>query len=356
MLGNHQTAHELLDRRSNIYSSRPRFPFMGECVSDGKRILLLPYGDTFRAYRKMQAGFVSARVSDTYRELQDVESKQLAHEFLSTSDFSDRFHRYSSSLMFALAYGKRMPEGDEPEVTGVDKIMRDLDVLFSQRWIVDYLPFLNVLPRCLARWKYIAQKMRKKEVDYFHDVGKVAEQSQAWNWTKEITASKDSHNLTPSQVAYAVGNTYEAASDTTTIVLEAFIMAAVLHPDKMRTAQEELDRVVGRDRLPTFDDMDQLPYIRALVKEVHRWRPVIPGGVPHAVTEDDVYNGHFIPRNSTVIGNHWAISMDPEVYGKPEEFIPERWLENPDLPPPVTFGFGRRKCIGEWTRKYHKYV
>lgn len=348
MLGNHETARDLLDRRSNIYSSRPRQPMVGELVSEGNRSLILPYGDQWRAYRRLQGAFLSPRMSDTYRELQDLESKQLVREFLTRSDFSDRFHRYSSSLTFALAYGKRMPDGDEPEVVGIDRIMNDLNALFTQRWIVDYLPFLNVLPRWLAWWKYTADRVRKEEVSFFNGVREAAERRKAWNWTKEITASKDSQGLTHTQVSYVVGNTYEAGSDTTTMTLQVFIMAAVLHPDKMHKAQEQIDRVVGRSRLPSFDDSDQLPYVHAVVKEVHRWRPVLPGGVPHVVTEDDEYMGYHIPKNATVIGNHWAISMDPEVYDRPEEFIPERWLENPDLPPVATFGFGRRRCIGKW--------
>ena len=52
-----------------------------------------------------------------------------------------------------------------------------------------------------------------------------------------------------------------------------------LHPEIQRKAQEELDRVVGTDRLPTFADRDNLPYLEALVSEVHRWMPVSPMGM-----------------------------------------------------------------------------
>lgn len=57
-----------------------------------------------------------------------------------------------------------------------------------------------------------------------------------------------------------------------------FLLAMVLYPDVMRTAQAEIDEVVGRDRLPNFGDYDKLPYINAIVKEVLRWRPVLPLG------------------------------------------------------------------------------
>lgn len=58
------------------------------------------------------------------------------------------------------------------------------------------------------------------------------------------------------------------------------MLAMALYPDVMRKAQAEIDAVVGRDRLPTFADREHLPYLRAMVKEVLRWRPVGPLGLP----------------------------------------------------------------------------
>lgn len=78
-----------------------------------------------------------------------------------------------------------------------------------------------------------------------------------------------------------------------------------MHPDKQRMAQEELDRVVGKDRLPNFSDYDQLPYVRAIVKEVLRWHIVSPLGLPHVSLEDDVYEGYFIPAGTIVNTNMW---------------------------------------------------
>lgn len=102
-----------------------------------------------------------------------------------------------------------------------------------------------------------------------------------------------------------------------------------LYPGIQRKAQEELDRVIGSDRLPTFADRDRLPYISALVMEVLRWIPIGPLGmsftklfhsqpqeclcftprvaVPHLSTQDDWYNGYFIPKGTNVIPNIWYV-------------------------------------------------
>jgi cytochrome P450 len=79
----------------------------------------------------------------------------------------------------------------------------------------------------------------------------------------------------------------------------------MVFPEAQRKAQEEIDRVVGGGRLPTLADRESLPYIEATVKEVLRWHPVAPMGLPHTSTEDDVCEGYFIPKGSMLFANVW---------------------------------------------------
>jgi cytochrome P450 len=74
-----------------------------------------------------------------------------------------------------------------------------------------------------------------------------------------------------------------------------------MHPEIQKRAREELDTVVGSDRLPTFEDYESLPYIRAIIMECSRWLPVVPMSVPHRVTRDDYYKGYFIPEGTVVL-------------------------------------------------------
>ncbi|KAK4553134.1 hypothetical protein LTR86_009861 [Recurvomyces mirabilis] len=346
-LGTQSVARELLEKRSNIYSSRPRMTMVGECISQGNRSLILPYGEQWRGYRRLQGAFLSPRMSNTYRELQDLESKQLVSEFLTKDDFFKRYHRYSSSLTFALAYGKRMPTGQEEEVKGVERIMDNLNKAFITNWIVDSLPWLNNLPDFMKPWKKTADFLGDEERDFFNDIRRPATSRPGYNWCKDILTMKEHKDLTDLQLSYVIGNTYEAGADTTTMTLQVFTLAAVLHPDKVKILQDEIDGIVGRDRLPTFDDVDKMPYLLAFVKEVHRWRPVLPGGVPHAVTAADEYMGYHIPKDSTIVGGHWAISMDEDMYPNADDFEPDRFIQDPDLPY-SQFGYGRRKCIGQY--------
>jgi len=104
---------------------------------------------------------------------------------------------------------------------------------------------------------------------------------------------------------------YGGGADTTVSAIYSFFLAITLHPEVAKKAQEEIDAVVGNDRLPTFDDREHLPYIDAVSKEVFRWNSVIPTAVPHRVIQDDIHEGFFIPKGSVVIPN--------ETYARPED-------------------------------------
>ena len=103
-----------------------------------------------------------------------------------------------------------------------------------------------------------------------------------------------------------------------------FFLAMILYPDVQRRAQVELDVVVGQDRLPSFADREHLPYINAICTELHRWMPVGPlgkqpcitsttwlcllkcgAGIPHMLSQDDTYDGYFLPKGTIFFVNNW---------------------------------------------------
>lgn len=101
----------------------------------------------------------------------------------------------------------------------------------------------------------------------------------------------------------------------------------------------------------------ELAYIRALVKEVLRGHTVDPVGLPHRTTEDDWYNGYFIPKGTFLVPNFWHLSRDPDIYGPDaDQFNPSRHFDKDGRLPPaladtkeeghVSYGFGWRTCVG----------
>lgn len=80
-------------------------------------------------------------------------------------------------------------------------------------------------------------------------------------------------------------------------------MALVNYPEVQRKAQQEIDRVIGMDRVPSFDDRDALPYVEAVWKEAMRWRAIGQLAIPHAVEQDDEINGYTIPKGSMILAS-----------------------------------------------------
>jgi len=157
--------------------------------------------------------------------------------------------------------------------------------------------------------------------------------------------------LSDRELYYLAGAIFGAGSDTTASALGFMTMAAACYPEAQARVQAQLDEVVGRERVPTFEDEDMLPEVTAFVLEVYRWRPVSAGGFSHKAMKDIVWKNYVIPAGAEIIGNHWAISRDPEIYPDPEEFRPQRWLNDQgrikDDLKFFNFGFGRRVCVGQ---------
>jgi len=176
---------------------------------------------------------------------------------------------------------------------------------------------------------------------------------------KDVVALQAAEGYSDGYTSYIPALLWEAGSDTTSTQLYGFIQALLLYPEVQVKGQAELDTVIGPGRMPTLDDMPQLPYVRACVKESLRWLPAaILGAFPHATSEDDVYMDHRIPKDALLLLNTWTIHRDESRYPNPAAFIPERYLNDSsssaesasrtDVSQRDHFGFGagRRICPG----------
>lgn len=142
-----------------------------------------------------------------------------------------------------------------------------------------------------------------------------------------------------------------AGSETTSSTIEWALTELLSNPESLNKAKAELGQAVGADRTFEEDDIDNLPYLKAVIKETLRLHPPIPFLVPRRAMEDTNFQGYHIPKDTQVLVNAWAIGRDPEVWDEPWSFKPERFLgstvdykgQNYEL---IPFGAGRRMCAG----------
>lgn len=144
---------------------------------------------------------------------------------------------------------------------------------------------------------------------------------------------------------------YGGSVHTVPAALSWFFLAMTLFPAVQNKAQNEIDRVVGHERLPGFQDRADLPYVEAVIKESMRWIPIAPLSLPRACNEEiENFRGYYIPKGSTILPSISWYSQDPKIYHNPDIFKPERFLgPNQELDPyKFVFGFGRRICPGRF--------
>ncbi|KAH0366556.1 cytochrome P450, partial [Aureobasidium melanogenum] len=369
VLSSLEVVKELLDKRSAIYSDRPEAYAAKHIPTSKLRIVFMPYTPLWRKLRKVIHSLLSIKASKNYDPYQEMERKQMLDEILiNPNDVFTSLQRYTTSLVATLLYGWRASSSTDPRMHKLDRELAALQAALgtTAAALLDAFPIMRFLPDALLPVK---DKIHRA-LQMGHDV-----HMENWYAVKEnikngtlgncmsigLARAQEKNDITDVEAAYAVGNIFEGGMETTAATLYAFIQAMLLFPEVQAKAQEEIDRVVGSDRLPVMADAAKLPYIRRCVKELVRWFPVAPlGAVPHACTQDDEYMGYRIPKGAPVILNAWAIMTNPDRYTEPRRFNPDRFTEDsgnvtmaemaahpdPSKRDTVGFGAGRRICPG----------
>ncbi|RFU29884.1 hypothetical protein B7463_g6479, partial [Scytalidium lignicola] len=367
-------AVDLMEKRSQKYSSRPRLVVMGE-IYGTPSVLVQPYGKEWSLRRKLLHRALTPAALRTYKARQEAEGVRLVNQVMQDPrNWEMAFERFTASVVFSVAYGHRIDSLDSKIIRkrlDLMQFMASLNV--PGAYMAESFPILKYIPNILAPWKKKVEDHGREEglanLELFEGLEEeVAGEKAGARQLPESLAKmlvelgeKEPIPLDKTDLSFVPAGLFGAGSDTTASTMCSAVLAFVTHPQALKTAQAEMDSVIGRDRMPTFADEENLPYIRALVKEVLRWRPVaVLGGTPHATSEDDVYQGWKIPKGTTILGNSWAINLNEEYYPDPQNFNPARFLDDSDArvarnlkgkPHPAklghsSFGWGRRICPG----------
>ncbi|GJE86537.1 cytochrome P450 [Phanerochaete sordida] len=361
VLNSAQHAIALLDKRSTLYSDRPKLMMGGEIVGWKYTLALTPYGQRFREYRRFIARLIGGPAQmHAHLPLEEHETKRFLRRLLrDPARVAEHIRKTAGCIILKLSHGYEVAEGHDPVVHLVDTATEQFSLASSPgAFLVDVFPLLRYVPAWLPgagfqtkarEWKQVLDTM----ADVPHEFVKrrMAEHTNIPNYTSELLQNEKLEGDKEFNIKWSAASLYSGGADTTVSAVYSFFLAMTLFPEAAKRAHAEIDSVVGTDRLPTFADRPHLPYVEALMKEVFRWNPVVPLGVPHRLLEDDVYEGYLIPKGSIVISNIWNILHDPSLYANPFVFDPTRFLPEDGRAPETDpreycFGFGRRICPG----------
>ncbi|KAG2118453.1 cytochrome P450 [Suillus clintonianus] len=351
VVNSEEVAKDLFERRSSIYSDRPQ-SIVYEAFASDFNMGFMPYGDRWRLHRRIFHQAFHQAAIPAYHDVQLRSAHKMLFSLLQEpSNYPCHFQMFTLSFMLSIIYdceANAKDDGVAHAITRYGDLIVD-GFAPAAMMLMETFPFLLQLPSWFPGATF--KRASFKCIQAGHDVKEIP-----FQYIKERMSINDAG---PCLVADALNRTSQEDDVGTTAIKEAasvaftgmrttatllvFLLAMVLNPEVQAKAQEEIDRVVGKDRLPNFDDRPALPYLEAVLRETFRWHPVIPFGVPHATTTSDIYNGYYIPKGL-------AMTHDATKYPSPDEFKPERFFHddgslNSDTMN-LNFGWGRRICVG----------
>lgn len=356
-----EVARQLLDKRSAKYSDRP-FLQTNEEFGTSFNTAYLPYGETLRIHRKLFHQAFGAEASAEYHDLYFRKAYELVTDIISAPHMLEKhLEMYSGSLIATAIYGYETLPGTESDLLihrsreVIDIVKR---VLAPERAaLLMAFPFLGHLPSWFpgATDRRLAPHCRKLVRQMLDEPFELGKEKMTDDGRPSLVAKfLNGGDTSPAQEEFMKGvaiSGFAGGIETTASSLHSFLLAMLLHPDVQSRALTEINAVCG-DNVPTFEHKPSLPYIEAICREVLRWQPTLPLGLPHMTSQDDVYEGYLISKGSLVLVNEWAISRDESLYPNASRFDPQRHLtaegklKDDPFAGHFAFGYGRRICPG----------
>ncbi|KAM6493606.1 cytochrome P450 [Amanita muscaria] len=357
----HTAATDLFDRRGGVYSDRPR-SIVADYLTGGLYLPFARHGPTWLKLRRAGHAFMHKGVAHKYRDTQFKEALTLTHHLLqSPSGRRRQLFKSAEASIHSIVYDQPSSGGPVyPKMTDFSTLInKAVTPLFTP---AEFLPLMQYVPSWLAGWKRRAQQgfvlFSELCEGLLEEVAKrVDAGDDRPSMAGGLIREREKHGLTNLEAAWLSGMMILVGTETNTLAMSWFLYAMIAYPDKQKRCQAELDAVVGRSRMPTFEDLEKLPYLRATIREILRWRPSIPVGARHYTTKDDWYQGYFIPKGTICFPNVWSLNHDPAIYGTDaDHFNPGRFIDkdgglSPAIPATkdeghVSYGFGSRICLG----------
>lgn len=360
-------AKDLLVSNSSIFSSRKQYFIKSQTILRGRGITVTAYNDKWRQDRRIAAQVLTPKAIQGYAPFFDYEAHILVRSMYFETKMGkkaiDPAHfvaRYALNNMLTISFGSRTDSTLDPLVERALSLATEfMNLSGPLSNVVDFFEPLQWIPTTTRsrarrlhsgiREVYSAMIMRvKARMDAGEDVPDCL--------IKTLLLTQEQEKLDWDDLCF-MANAFNLGGVHSTLSLILWFLAIISsRPEVQARAHAELDSVVGRDGWPSAEDEQRLPYIRAIIKEVERIRAPFWIPPPHYSTEDFVYNGMYIPKNTAVILNCYGIHHNEERYPDPFAFKPERFLgdtltcaDSSNLPNAMdrdhwAFGAGRRIC------------
>ncbi|EPS68507.1 cinnamate-4-hydroxylase 1, partial [Genlisea aurea] len=361
---------EVLHTQGVEFGSRTRNVVFDIFTGEGQDMVFTVYGEHWRKMRRiMTVPFFTNKVVQQYRTGWEAEVDAVVADVKKNPESATngivlrkRLQLMMYNNLYRIMFDWRFESEDDPLFVKLKALNGERSRL-AQSFEYNYGDFIPILRPFLKRYLQLCKEVKDNRLqlfkDYFVDKRKklVTTKPVDNNGVKcamdYILEAEQKGEINEDNVLYIVENINVAAIETTLWSVEWGIAELVNHPNVQKKLRDEIDAVLGRGVPVTEPDTHKLPYLQAVIKETLRLRMPIPLLVPHMNLHDAKLSGYDIPAESKIFVNAWWLGNNPELWKKPEEFRPERFLEeeanveaNGNEFKYVPFGVGRRSCPG----------
>ncbi|TQD90617.1 hypothetical protein C1H46_023764 [Malus baccata] len=366
-----KAAELFLKTHDTVFSSRPKLQAAEDISYGAKGIAFTEYGPYWRHVRKLctMQLLCPSKIEDFAPLRREevgllVQSLKKASEAGEVVNLSEKVGELVEDITYRMVLGSK-----SDDMFDIKTIIRDVMSVLALFNIGDYVPFLRPLDiqGLTKRNKRISKIVDQlfEKIIWEHEQVSKSEQVQGHHHHKDfvdVVLSLIPQPLNPNdEQGYRIERTdvkailldmITGSFDTSATAIVWNLAELLRHPRVLKHLQEELQRVIGTDRMVEESDLQKLSYLNAVIKESFRLHPIAPFLVPRESMQDVTVDGYYIPKKSKILINTWAIGRDPNVWSdNVGEFYPERFINsNVDLRGHdfqlLPFGSGRRGCPG----------
>nr|D2CGS0.1 RecName: Full=5-OH-xanthotoxin synthase; AltName: Full=Cytochrome P450 CYP71AZ1 [Ammi majus]ABO32529.1 cytochrome P450-dependent monooxygenase-like protein [Ammi majus] len=363
-------AKEVLKTQDLAYCSRPMMTGMQKLSYNGLDVAFSPYSEHWRQVRKFCTLelFTQKRAQIDFRHVHEQEVSRMIARLSETAAASkdvnafECFSNLATSIISRVAFGKRHDE-DGIGKERLQRMLSELDTMLSVYFVSDFFPMFGWIDSLTGMRARLDRTFKEMDMFYEELIDDHLKPDRPESLTEDIidvmlkNKGCSSSSLTKDTMKAILLNVFNGGTGTSASLLVWAMTALMRNRGVMKKVQEEIRSVIGKKGNVDEDDIQNLPYLRAVVKETMRLYPTGALLIPRKTIEssiigEDKDHMYMIKPKTLVYVSMWAIGRDPEIWKNPMKFVPERFLERHDINYQgqqfeyIPFGAGRRICPG----------
>jgi len=353
VLNGREAIREALVEHSYVFADR-KPPYTLKKYWNPKQLGVIskPYNSDFRKYHQLTLSILKefgfGQSSMEQRILTEAEALTGRIMNLNGAKFdpTEFLNVCTVNIIISIVFGERIEQSEKKirDLTqGIHKFInharRQVDLLPARRFLPRYKAIINDASKI--------KSFLVAEVEEWFDRSLLNDEN---SFIKSFI-EREGEQFDRAELKYIIYDLLVAGSETTATTIHWALVILANHQDIQKKLQEEVDSVIPKERFPSLDDMSKLPYVEAAMLELYRLKAVVPLSLRRATLAKVQVGEYFIPAKTEILVNLRSVHMDPATWSNPEEYRPERFLNESGQvfgrDRVMPFSLGKRSCLGE---------